>query len=56
MQLLTHDALPALLADLASDESQNTIVHVQGVSSGHGVSLPLEWRFLLELPGGVGLL
>lgn len=41
MQLLTHDALPALLADFASDEPQDTVVHVQRPPSRSPVTLPL---------------
>jgi hypothetical protein len=41
VQLFTHDALPALLADLASDESQDTVLHVQRSPSRSPVTPPL---------------
>ena len=50
VDLLAHYALPALLPDLASDEPDNAVAHVEGSSPQHHRGLALTHRqLLLEL-------
>lgn len=42
-ELLTHDALPTLLADLPVDEPEDAVVHVQRPLPAHHAAPPLPF-------------
>lgn len=49
-ELLAHDALPTLLADLPVDEAEDAVVHVHGAATREAVPFPLlKTQFLLYL-------